>query len=70
MLHVRGAHSGGHPEGNPRQEGHTKGEAVILSDQEIDAAQLHAAIDPTGYTIGELRSEPYEKKGFTLFGKR
>ena len=49
---------------------HTKGEAVILSAQEIDAAQLHAAIDPTGYTLGELRSEPYEKKGSTLFEKR
>ena len=49
---------------------HTKGEAVILSEEALTPEQLHAAIDPTGYTLGEIAARPYEKKGFSLFGKR
>lgn len=48
---------------------HTKGEAVIVSDEAISEAALHAAIDPTGYTLGEIISEPYQKKGFSFFKK-
>ena len=46
-----------------------KGEAVIVSDSPISVAALHAAIDPTGYTLGEVVSEPYQKKGFSFFRK-
>lgn len=49
---------------------HTKGEAVIVSDAPISESALHAAIDPTGYTLGTVTSEPYEKKGFSLFSRK
>ena len=29
---------------------------------------MHAAIDPTGYELVSVTCEPYEKKGFHLFG--
>lgn len=45
---------------------HTKGETVILSETEPDAAAIKAAIEATGYDVGEISTKPYEKKG--LFG--
>ena len=44
-----------------------KGVTEILSDAPLDAAALRAVIDKTGYTLREVKSEPYEKKGFSLF---
>ena len=47
-----------------------KGEAEILSDAAPDAAKLRSVIAETGYTVGEIVTEPYKKKGFLrLFGK-
>jgi copper chaperone CopZ len=43
-----------------------KGEAVIVAQQTISEEQLRAAIAPTGYAVGGVAIEPYEKKG--LFG--
>jgi copper chaperone CopZ len=43
-----------------------KGEAVILAQQAIGEEQLRAALAPTGYEMGSVSVEPYEKKG--LFG--
>ena len=43
---------------------HTKGETVILSEQELDIDALKAAIAETGYTVKGVQSHPYEKKGF------
>ena len=50
---------------------HTRGETVILSEQELDIDALKAAIAETGYTVKGARSHPYEKKGFlsSLFHK-
>ena len=50
---------------------HTKGETVILSEQELDIDALKAAIAETGYTVKGAQSHPYEKKGFlcSLFHK-
>ena len=45
---------------------HSRGEAVILCEQEIDEAALRAVIDATGYKALAVYSHPYEKKG--LFG--
>ena len=45
---------------------HSKGQAVILSEQVLDEAALRAAIDATGYEAGSITSRPQEKKG--LFG--
>ncbi len=47
---------------------HSKGETVILSEQDIAREQLAAALEPTGYRLLEYESEPYEKKG--LFSRR
>ena len=50
---------------------HGKGEAVILSEEEINEEILRTAIKETGYTVTSVTSAPYEKKGFfaALFGK-
>lgn len=46
---------------------HTKNETVILSEEPLDEEQIRAAIEPTGYELGAITSEPYVKKG--LFGR-
>lgn len=46
---------------------HSKGETVILTEQDIPDAQLKKVIDDTGYTLGNVVREPYEKKGFLGF---
>ena len=49
---------------------HSKGETVILSQAPLDENALRAAIDATGYTAGEIRAVPYEKKAISHFGKK
>ena len=49
---------------------HTKGETVILSREPLDEAALRATIDATGYTAGEIRAAPYERKGLFSFLKK
>ena len=55
---------------------HAKGETVILTEQDIDDAKLKevideeklkSAIEATGYTVLGIKTEPYEKKKFSLF---
>jgi copper chaperone CopZ len=48
---------------------HTKGQTVILTEQEIDEAALRAVINKTGYTVVSVTREPYVKKGLFSFGK-
>ena len=48
---------------------HTKKQAEIISEQELDAEKLKKVVADTGYTFTGITSEPYEKKGFSLFGK-
>ena len=73
MLHVRGAHQ---RYDLPRifsekvSSSHTEGETVILSREPLDEAGLRAAIAATGYTAGEIRAAPYEKKGLFSFLKK
>ena len=43
-----------------------KKQTVILTEDPISEADLHAAIDPTGYTVTSYQIEDYKKKG--LFG--
>lgn len=45
---------------------HTKGETVILSEQQPDEQALRAAISETGYDVLSVSTKPYEKRG--LFG--
>ena len=45
-------------------------EKVILSETPLDEAAIRETIDATGYTVGEIKAAPYEKKGFFHFGKK
>lgn len=45
---------------------HNKGQTVILAESDIDEDALRSAIGSTGYEVGAVTKEPYEKKG--LFG--
>ncbi|MCR5736098.1 MAG: cation transporter [Eubacterium sp.] len=42
--------------------------AVIIAEEEIPEAELKSVIEETGYTMLQVETEPYEKKG--LFGFR
>ena len=48
---------------------HAKGRREILSEQPLEEEKLRAAIEATGYQVTAISSEPYEKKGFSLFRK-
>ena len=48
---------------------HMKGKTEILSEHPLEEEKLKAAIEATGYRVTAVRTEPYEKKGFRLFGK-
>ena len=48
---------------------HTKGKTEILAESPLEEEKLKAAIEATGYTVRSIRTEPYEKKGFSLFRK-
>ena len=45
---------------------HSKGETVILSEEDISEEALRGVIEPTGYKMTGYACAPYEKKG--LFG--
>ena len=42
---------------------HSKGETVILTQDDIDEAALRKAIDATGYEVKGVSKAPYEKMG-------
>jgi copper chaperone CopZ len=48
---------------------HTKGQTVILTEQDIDEDALLKVIDKTGYMVISVTKESYEKKGLFSFGK-
>ncbi len=48
---------------------HTSGEAEVILDGSPDIARLKMAVKETGYKVLDVRVEPYEKKGFSLFKK-
>lgn len=48
---------------------HLNKETEILSDAPLDEALLRTTVDAAGYTLNGIRTEPYEKKGFSLFRK-
>ena len=52
------------------ESSHTKNQTVIISEAALDEAKLKALITATGYTPGEITAEPYQKKGFSLFGRK
>ena len=48
---------------------HAKGKTEIISQEPLDEEKLKAAVSVTGYTVTGVKTEPYEKKGFSLFKK-
>ena len=48
---------------------HTKKETEILSEAPLDEELLKTVVAATGYTLKGIHAEPYEKKGFSLFGR-
>ena len=44
-----------------------KKETTVIAETELDEEALCSAISATGYDAGEIRKEPWEKKG--LFGR-
>ena len=47
---------------------HKKGETVIISESGLNAEQIAAALDGTGYRVLSAECEPYGKKG--LFSRK
>lgn len=48
---------------------HSKEETVILSEAPLSEEKLREVLKPTGYEVGEIHAEPYEKKGLFSHGK-
>ena len=48
---------------------HVKGKTEILTEMPVDARLLKAAVEACGYTVSDVKSEPYEKKGLFSFKK-
>ena len=42
---------------------HSKGETVVISENEMSREDIEKAVNGTGYKILDVKSEPYEKKG-------
>lgn len=50
---------------------HTKKETAILSEAPLDEEKIKEVISAQGYTVGEIKTEPYQKKMiFDFFSKR
>ena len=49
---------------------HKSGETVILTDTDIDEAQLKETVGQTGYVLKSITKEPYEKQGIFSFFKK
>ena len=41
----------------------SKSETTVLVERELDEGALRAAVSAAGYEVGEIRKEPWEKKG-------
>ena len=46
---------------------HGKGRTEIIAEEPLEEQALRAAIDATGYQVRSVKTEPYKKKGFSLF---
>ena len=48
---------------------HSKGQTVILTENDIDEGTLRSAIGAPGYEVKAVSKEPYEKKSLFGFGR-
>ena len=49
---------------------HKTGVTEIVSEDPLDESALRSAVGETGYRVESVSSEPYEKKKFSLFGRK
>ena len=49
---------------------HAKGVTEIISEDSLDETALKEAVGKTGYKVLEIKTAPYEKKRFSLFGRK
>ena len=49
---------------------HTKGVTEIISEKSLDETAVKETIGKTGYEVLAIKTEPYEKKRFSLFGRK
>lgn len=49
---------------------HSKGTTEIISEDPLDEASVKEAVGKTGYKVLDIKAEPYEKKRFSLFGRK
>ena len=49
---------------------HSKGTTEIISEERLDKSTLCEEIYKTGYKVLDVKTEPYYKKGFSLFVKK
>lgn len=48
---------------------HSKGQTEIIAEAPIDEEKIKKVIGETGYNLIGVHTEPYTKKGFSLFRK-
>ena len=48
---------------------HKKGETEILSEEPLAEDKVRAEVEKIGYQVKDIRTENYEKKKFSLFGR-
>ena len=48
---------------------HEKNTTEIIAKEPIEEDKLREVIEEAGYKLTGLNCEPYEKKGFSIFGK-
>ena len=46
---------------------HSKKQTEVISEEELDEGKLKEVVEKTGYQLTSVETEPYEKKGFSLF---
>lgn len=49
---------------------HSKGRTVIITEEDIDEKKLREKIDETGYSVTDIKKQPYEKKDLFSFLKK
>lgn len=52
------------------ESSHSQGTTQIITEAPIDDNELKKIIEKSGYSVKEISTEPYIKKGFSLFRKK
>ena len=49
---------------------HSKKQTEVISEEALDESKLKEVVEKTGYQLTSVETEPYEKKGFSLFHRQ